>query len=258
MIIQIENTNICNARCCFCPHKIMRRPKGIMAQSDFENIISDCANYPIDGVAITGIGETLLDPGIIDKVAISKKKLGVDVTIYTNGTNLKKYLKDLLKAGLSSLVVSLNAINGEKRKAIMGIDLYDELHEIITNWDYSKCRLTVCAIPDMGIMERYDCDGFIEKYGQSITYFHYASNWGGKYNFDLKFKPVNSCPRPFEIFHVNWDGNFVLCCLDYEGKVVLGRTINEVINSEKWNYYRKMLHGGERSQLELCGNCSTV
>lgn len=256
MILQIENTNICNASCGFCPHKIMKRQKGTMEESVFEKILVDNKQYPIDAIAITGIGEPLLDSGIIDKLKIAKKVLNLPVTIYTNGTNLKKYLKDLLKNGLDSLIISLNAANSEKRKEIMGIDYFDELNEIINNWN-GKCDLIICAIPDMGYMERFDCDEMIKKYGKKV-YFHYASNWGGQYNFDLKFTPNHVCPRPFEILHVNWDGNFVLCCLDYEGKISFGKSIAELMNNETWKYYRKMLSEGKRSELELCKNCTTV
>ena len=229
-----------------------------MEESVFENILIESKKYPIDAVVITGIGEPLLDFGIIEKLKMAKRILDVAVTIYTNGTNLKKYLKDLLEGGLDSLVISLNTINSEKRKAIMGIDYFDELDEIIRNWNNNKCNLTICAIPDMGYMERLDYDAMIKKYGKDKMYFHYVSNWGGQYNFDLKFKPTDACPRPFEIIHVNCDGNFVLCCLDYEGKVSFGKSITEMINNETWKYYRKMLSEGKRSELELCKNCTTV
>lgn len=256
MILQIENTNICNATCGFCPHKIMKRQKGIMENSVFEKILVDSKKYQIDGVAITGIGEPLLDSNIVEKVKIVKKVLNIPVTIYTNGTNLKKYLKDLLKNGLNSLMISLNAANSEKRKAIMGIDYFDELDEIIKNWN-GRCDLLVCTIPDMGYMERFDSEEMKKNYGNKV-YFHYVSNWGGQYNFDLKFSPTNTCPRPFEMIHVNWDGSFVLCCLDYEGKIQFGKSIQEMINNETWKYYRKMLQENKRSELELCKNCTTV
>jgi hypothetical protein len=235
----------------------MQRPKGIMEESVFEGVLTDSSGYPIDGVAITGIGEPLLDSGIIEKVKLVKKILKVPVTIYTNGTKLKSKLSDLLDAGLDSLVISLNAINGEKRKAVMGIDSWVELDDIIMNWNSKSCKLTVCVICDQGMIERYDGDAFQKRYGETV-YLHSTSNWGGQYNFNLSFKPSNICPRPFEILHVNWDGNYVLCCLDYEGKVVFGKTLEEVITNKQWKYYRQMLKDGKRSELPLCGNCSTV
>src|SRR3972149_4369448 len=260
MIVQIENTNICNAKCYFCGHKYMKRPQVVMAQDIFEKIINECKGINnIEGVFLTGLGEPLLDPNIVDRVKLIKKTLRVPVTIYTNGTNIDKYLNDLLGAGLDLLYISLNACTKEKRKEIMGIDNFEQIDKLIRNWNHNKCKIFISSIPDWGLMEVGDCEKMFEMYGKFVdeVYYHYAANWAGKI-FDLKFIPQNACPRPFSMIHVLNDGRVALCCLDIDGEVILGNNILEAINSEKLKFYRQKMIEGKRSELELCKNCTTV
>jgi 2-iminoacetate synthase ThiH len=41
LILQIETTNVCNARCAFCAYAGMKRPKGVMDAALFEKVICD-------------------------------------------------------------------------------------------------------------------------------------------------------------------------------------------------------------------------
>ena len=42
-IVQIESTNICNAKCVFCPRDEMHRDEGIMDMALFRKIADECA-----------------------------------------------------------------------------------------------------------------------------------------------------------------------------------------------------------------------
>ena len=239
----------------------MKRPQKTMEQNIFEDIINQCMSIKnnLEGIYLTGLGEPLLDLYVVERVKLIKKKLNLPVTIYTNGTNLDKYLDKLLNIGLDVLYISLNAVNAQKRKEIMGIDGFDYLDNLIKNWNNKKCKLFISAVPDWGLMERSDCEELFEnyRYGADEIYFHYAANWAGKV-FDLKFYPQKVCPRPFQMIHVLNDGRIALCCLDLDGEVILGNNIYEALHSEKLNFYRQKMLDGKRSELELCKNCTTV
>ena len=43
LILQIETTNVCNARCVFCAYPKMKREKGIMSMPLFERIVQEYA-----------------------------------------------------------------------------------------------------------------------------------------------------------------------------------------------------------------------
>ena len=76
---------------------------------------------------ITG-GEPLIRDGIVDFI----KKLNTldnikDITMTTNGFYLEKLAKDLKKAGLSSVNISLDTLKKEKFKQITGVDALNDV-----------------------------------------------------------------------------------------------------------------------------------
>ena len=76
---------------------------------------------------ITG-GEPLIREGIVDFI----KKLHTldnikDITMTTNGFYLEKLAKDLKKAGLSSVNISLDTLKKEKFKKITGVDALNDV-----------------------------------------------------------------------------------------------------------------------------------
>src|SRR3989339_239616 len=54
--VMIENTNICNANCVFCPHKVMKRKVGVMDLALSKKIISECRQLNINYLTIYGFG----------------------------------------------------------------------------------------------------------------------------------------------------------------------------------------------------------
>ena len=76
---------------------------------------------------ITG-GEPLIREGIVDFI----KKLNTldnikDITMTTNGFYLEKLAKDLKKAGLSSVNISLDTLKRDKFKKITGVDALNDV-----------------------------------------------------------------------------------------------------------------------------------
>ena len=42
-IVQIESTNLCNAKCVFCPRDDMHRRQGVMSFDLFRKVVDECA-----------------------------------------------------------------------------------------------------------------------------------------------------------------------------------------------------------------------
>jgi MoaA/NifB/PqqE/SkfB family radical SAM enzyme len=101
--LQIETTNVCQADCVFCPYGVMERPKGTMALDLYRRIIDEAATIPvIEKLTLTGLGETLLDRHLIERVRYARRVLpaGVAIDLYTNGNLLRPKTTDaLLEAG---------------------------------------------------------------------------------------------------------------------------------------------------------------
>jgi 2-iminoacetate synthase ThiH len=52
-IVQIESTNLCNAKCVFCPRDEMHRRQGVMDFDLFAKIVDECAALGITHVRVT-------------------------------------------------------------------------------------------------------------------------------------------------------------------------------------------------------------
>src|SRR5918995_4259683 len=55
-IVQIESTNICNAKCTFCPRDEMHRRQGIMSFDLFKKVVDECAELGITHVRVHNYG----------------------------------------------------------------------------------------------------------------------------------------------------------------------------------------------------------
>src|SRR6185437_14470829 len=67
-IVQIESTNICNAKCVFCPRDEMHRRQGVMSFDLFRKIVDECATLGITHVRVHNYGEPFLDRHLTEKV----------------------------------------------------------------------------------------------------------------------------------------------------------------------------------------------
>ena len=72
-IVQIESTNICNAKCVFCPRDEMHRRQGVMAMDLFRKIVDECAQLGITHIRVHNYGEPFMDRRLTEKVRYAKQ-----------------------------------------------------------------------------------------------------------------------------------------------------------------------------------------
>ena len=124
--MRISVTNRCNFRCTYCMPETKKVEETLSLDEIYEVAFaaSECG---ITKYKITG-GEPLIREGIVDFI----KKLHTldnikDITMTTNGFYLEKLAKDLKKAGLSSVNISLDTLEREKFKKIAGVDALNDV-----------------------------------------------------------------------------------------------------------------------------------
>lgn len=119
--LRVSVTDLCNLRCKYCmPEKGICKTshKDILRIEEIEEIIRTGTKLGIKKVRLTG-GEPLVRKGIFKLISnISKFEEIKDIAITTNGILLKKYAKDLKKAGLNRVNISIDTLNPEKYKTI--------------------------------------------------------------------------------------------------------------------------------------------
>ena len=71
-IVQIEATNICNAKCTFCPRDDMKRRQGIMDMALYRKVVDECAALGIGHVRMHNYGEAFVDKRLPEKITYAK------------------------------------------------------------------------------------------------------------------------------------------------------------------------------------------
>jgi len=112
--LYIEPTNQCNLDCRHCIRNVWNEPMGKMSDAVFARIIEGLRNLsPLPAIFFGGFGEPLFHPEIVRMVA-QAKAIGAPVELITNATLLTTGLsRELIRAGLDTLWVSLDGATPE-------------------------------------------------------------------------------------------------------------------------------------------------
>ncbi|OHB92525.1 MAG: hypothetical protein A2Z57_07335 [Planctomycetes bacterium RIFCSPHIGHO2_12_39_6] len=105
--IQIEITNRCNYTCGMCPRESFNLPEQDMPFDFFKQIIDRLE--PSFNITLTGWGEPLLHPALIDMIGYTKGK-GHNVGVTTNGLLLATFIEKLIEVQLEKLTISLDNV----------------------------------------------------------------------------------------------------------------------------------------------------
>ena len=270
-IFQIENTNLCNAKCIMCPHTIMKRKGKIMGFEEFKRIINQVMEaYPIKRFTITGFGEPTIDKGVIQKIEyVNKNYPSVNLELYTNGGLLTKELTEkLLKTNITKITFSINGTRKNYEK-IVGIS-YEKTKQNVLYFLKRKKELNSKVMTNVSAMilkeNKEDIKEFLkfwEPLSDSVRVYA-PSNWAGKLKnlavinnppFKKKRWP---CLALWKNITVDVDGNIIMCCRDYESKVKFGNLLKENIKEiRKSKKFQELLKKqlGFNFNTPICSTC---
>jgi radical SAM protein with 4Fe4S-binding SPASM domain len=261
-IVQIESTNICNAKCVFCPRDEMHRQQGVMDMALFTKIVDECAALGIRHVRLHNYGESFVDKRIIEKIAYAKRQGIPQVGLISNGSLVgEAAARGIVEAGLDTINISVDAAGKETFEATrLGLK-YDRVIENIERLLRIRAECGR-AHPKLilSFVRRNDSQeerAFIEHWRGKADKIHITDlhNWAGTLSqeSDVRFP----CYRQWLTFTVLWDGRVSLCCADFDGRIVLGNlkdsTLQRVWNSAEYRAVRRqhLEHGGP----EICRTC---
>ena len=261
-IVQIESTNICNAKCVFCPRDEMHRAEGIMSFDLFRKVVDECAELGITHVRMHNYGEAFLDRYLTEKVRYAKEKGIKEVGMISNGSLItEKVARAIIEAGLDAINISVDAGGKEVfEQTRIGLN-YDKvianierLVRIRAELGRTRPKLILSFVRQNNSADE---QAFIEHWKSIADKIHVTDlhNWAGTLNTQ---SDVNyPCYRPWLTFTVLWDGRVSLCCADFDGKTVLGdlnrQTIEEVWNSDAFRAVRRQhLESGGPDVCRAC------
>ena len=254
MKLQFESSTQCNAKCTFCPRYDMKRPQGEMSDGLFHKIIKEGKEMGASEFLPFLNGEPFVFPRIwewLDYMRENKCR----VYLFTNA-ELMDVDRIIKYPNIRYVCCGINAATYETHKKIMRGPDYDT---VVRKVDDLIKRAPFKVFASMVVVEdnKHEVDLF-KRIWRKNAIFGEFKNWGGARHDKMektgKRKPCISLMNSITIL---WDGRVVPCCLDYDGKLILGDANKQSLR-EIWKQYREIR--GEHYKLnfdyEPCQNCN--
>ena len=188
-IVQIESTNICNAKCVFCPRDDMERRQGIMDMALFKKVVDECAELGIEHVRMHNYGEPFVDRQLVDKVRYAKQRGIPQVGMISNGSLITEAAaRGMIEAGLDAINISVDASGKETfEKTRVGLK-YDKVianvERLLALRDAAGTRRPKLILSFVRQNNSEDEHAFIEHWRKRADKIHITDlhNWAGTLN----------------------------------------------------------------------------
>lgn len=276
--IQIQTVTGCNADCVFCPYGATHdtQPRGRMAPDLFSRILDESAEHGVRRISPYLMNEPLLDRGIVSRIReINRRVPDARVVLTTNGHYLTPDLAGQileLGEGLHEIYVSVQGIDpGAYEKTMRGnMRLGRTVGNVLGFAAMQRLRrqerpkLWVTMV-DTALVDVRAAVQFWRSRGISSKYTT-LENRGGHIrdaddlNPSGSMEPYDNCPRPFRQAYILFNGDMVLCCVDYSRTQVLGNvarsSVREVWNDSVAREIRGRYIARDLAGLPLCGSCT--
>jgi len=268
----LEVTNACNLHCIMCHRQVMKREVGFM---DFD-LFKECARQGIEmGVKMIipfNYGEALLHPRLVDMVEyIKSRSRGTEVKVNTNGMLLsKEYAKDLVDAGIDEITFSLEGCTKRSHEKIAIGSNYERVLANLMNLidikkENGKPQIRVCMVR----MEETasEMKQFIRKWRplvDNIGISDMNTGYGTLRDRRVEKRPLERkvpCRELWLKLQVLWNGDVTVCCIDYDGKLRIGRVPNNSLRElwfgSKLQTMREIHRAREFERTPICNKCDS-
>ncbi len=271
LILNIEPTNRCNLACTFCPRAISGRPHADLPWPLFETIAAELGRVgPILRVFLQKDGEPLLHPRIVDMVArLRTVRAARTISIITNGTLLDEALfLRLAEAGLTDVIVSLDAVERSEYRALKGADRFDLVEQNVRTAVALK-RQRGLNTPSIKVrmVARQGHEHQVELFRQrwqgqadavDITPYH---TWMGAVRDERCYSGGERYPCALLWYTgvINADGRVSPCCIDYAERGTFARVgpdgFGPIWRGHALERLRRLHVEGRYHDTPVCGPC---
>lgn len=275
LMVVLAVTYLCNARCPSCPYtnsaiRESYKDRKFMSWDTFRIIANECGKFN-SYIRITGGGEPLLHPMIVDMVEYAKNE-GAGIGIITNGSllNTDKVVK-LLYHGVDAIELSVDAADKDTySKVRIGLD-FDRLVQnakyLRKKRDAMKSNTKIIA----SIINQKALDGKLEDavaFWKDIVddvqvrkYLTWGINDPAKSADETPYisDQHTPCPFPFERLNIDSRGKIEFCGYDIVGETDFGNvnvvSIQSAWKGEKFSHWRDLLLNGKYEDIPICKKC---
>lgn len=266
--VAIELTNHCNLACTICPHARMTRPKGLMPLETFRRCVDQVKRHA-DFVYLYGIGESLIHPQL-DAMIDTAHAAGLYTYLSTNAMLMDPdWARRLLSSKLRSITFAFDGHTKEQYERIRVRGHFETAIENIRTFLRLKRQMGIRMHVVIQIVLANPAERDAGDFGGLFAPEELAevSQIRVKPFYDSfpaagteGAGPARRCFFPWNFMFVYQDGRVGLCCVDYDGGVILGdlksQSAREVWNSPQVEGIRRALRRRDYAALPLCRPCT--
>ncbi len=278
-IIQVQTQYGCNARCVFCPMgREENQIKGRMDNATFEKIVEEAVANNVKVLSPYLQNDPLVDKQMHERIksirSVRGSKLYPKTKIITNGGLLsEEKSQDLIEAGLEYIVFSVHGVEKQIYDDIMQGPKFETVVENIERFVRVKEKLgaknphiEVWAVLTKEVeaqledMKRFWRERGVSFKGRQLDNRANPDivDTSEMASSDVEWKFAHHCTIPYWRAWILWNGDMVLCCVDWERTQVFGNindsSIREIWNGEPYKAYRRRMK--ERNLAgTLCEHC---
>lgn len=275
--VQIQTQAGCNGRCIFCPNEAVLDSgleHGRMSFELFRKIVDDLAETQPRRILPYLQNEPLNDRRLPEFIRYIAERIPETTTLVTtNGTGLSEEMGEkLIDAGLKRVKVSLQSLDDATNREIMGYDARKVIENVLAfrrllRAKRSKLDLRVSMIVTGKNESEIDrARRFWRRHDVRLV-TSVLENRGGniknalEINAGRPMKPMSHCIRPSREMCVLFNGQVVLCCVDWFRTVNTGdlstHSVRDVWNGPVYRRIREGFDEDDASKLpEICRNCT--
>ena len=134
--LHLELTNLCNAKCIFCPYQFQERDIQFMSDEVFYKSVNDFCSIGGGSVGLTPIvGDALIDPKFLARVKYLRSREKIDrIFLTTNAILLDKFgIQEVLDSGLTSITISTAGFDKEMYERVYKSNSYEKMKNNVLN-----------------------------------------------------------------------------------------------------------------------------
>ena len=273
--VQIQTQAGCNGRCVFCPNEELLdtdAEHGRMPLELFHKIIDDLVRTPPRRIGMYMMNEPMADKRLPELTAYVTEKIpSAKTQVITNGTYLTKERGEaLIDAGLKQLKCSLQSLDPETNKEIMGYESTKVIENCIAFQETIKRKRSDIDFRVSMVVTKKNVDEiestrrFWKKHGVRLVTSALENRGGNiKGAADLnvgEMRSMGDCIRPSRDMMILFNGDVPLCCVDWFRTTILGnvgqQSVQEIWHGARVQEIRDGLHEGNAKKLpDICINC---
>jgi len=280
-VLHLEFTNLCNAKCIFCPYQFQKRETIFMSDEIFFKAINNYCEIGGGSVELTPVvGDALIDPKFLDRVKYLRSKPQIDrIHLTTNAILLDKFgIEEILNSGLTSITISTSGFDEEMYHRVYRSSSYERMRNNVLNLFQMNSKktdpiyITIGLRSDRSLEEVMKDKDFqaILAYKPPIDFTWSYTSANGRITRDLlpntmKLRVVTSRKKPcVQLFDgpiILSDGTVMACscvaAMDAIEDLGIGNIMNahliELWRSHKMKELRKSF--GTNSLNKTCSGC---